>query len=136
MKESGEEAEKAILKYKKILNAVKEKMVDEEVIASIMMEYPKEEDKTREGEKKIVRENAHYRAQRKSTERNLFEEDREYILSDKSMDLTIVLDNRTLQVDNMIAVGRYIAKWQAQRKRETTLEDGRVEIWRKMLITS
>ena len=32
--------------------------------------------------------------------------------------------------------GRYIAKWQAQRKRETTLEDGRMEIWRKMLITS
>ena len=95
-----------------------------------------ENDKVNRCEERIVRENAHYRAQRESTEKNLFEDDRDYILSDNPMDLNVVFGNRTLRVDNMISVGRYIAKWQAQRKRETTLEDGRIEIWRKMLITS
>ena len=48
MKESGEEAEKLQVSYKNILKAVKEKMIDDDVVNKIMMEYPKELDKTRE----------------------------------------------------------------------------------------
>ena len=47
LKESGEEAEKLKSSYKKILKDVKEKMINEEVIESIMEKFPKDLDKTR-----------------------------------------------------------------------------------------
>ena len=48
MRATGEEAEKMKSSYKKILKDVKEKMVNEDVVDSIMKEYPKKLDITRE----------------------------------------------------------------------------------------
>jgi hypothetical protein len=48
MKEGGEEADKIQSSYKKILKDIKEKMVNEEAVESIMKQYPKELDTTRE----------------------------------------------------------------------------------------
>ena len=57
-------------------------------------------------------------------------------MSDDPIQWEKIFKNQTLRLDNMIGIGRYLGKWRGQLKQGTTLEDGRIEIWRKMIISS
>ena len=79
-------------------------------------------------ENKVTRENVHCKAMRRSVKRNLLEPDYDYLLSNDGMIIeeSGSLMHKTLRLDAILGI----------KKGPTTLEEGRMESRRKMLITS
>ena len=66
----------------------------------------------------MTRENVHYKEMRRSVKRNLFEPDYEYLLRSYEMITkeSGSLMHKTLRLDTILGIGRYLAKWNLKRK--------------------
>ena len=86
----------------------------------------------------MTRENVHYKEMRRSVKRNLFEPDYDYLLRNYEMITkeSGSLMHKTLRLDNILAIGRYLATLGANKKGLMTLKDGMMDFLRKMLIKS
>ena len=86
----------------------------------------------------MTRENVHYKEMRRSVKRILFEPDYEYLLRSYEMITkeSGSLMHKTLRLDNILAIGRYLATLGANKKGLMTLKDGMMDFLRKMLIKS
>ena len=86
-----------------------------------------------------MRENETYKAMRKRTKKNLFDPTYEYKLSNEIMQKEGMkwASSQTLRTTRMLAVGRYVVKWIGSKKdKKMTLEEARMEMWRKMIMCS
>ena len=86
---------------------------------------------------KILRENETYRAMRKRIKKNLFDGSHEYKLTDEGLNKEDMkwATSETLRTTRMLAIGRYIIKWIGTLKGwNMSLENARIEMWRKMII--
>ena len=83
----------------------------------------------------ILRENETYKAIKKRTRKNLFDPRYEYKLGEEGFDREHDkwATSGTLRTNRMLAIGRYVVKFAGLAKGKTmTLEEARMEMWRKM----
>ena len=107
-------------------------------------EDPKEDQKKFEtGSKKqiwnILRENETYKAMKKRTKKNLFDPKYEYKLGEDGLNKEHLkwATSETLRTTRMLAIGRYVVKCVGIAKgKAMSLEEARMEMWRKMVISS
>ena len=102
-----------------------------------------EEQKFKLGNKKqvlnILRENETYKAMKRRTRKNLFDPHYTYKLSEEGFDRDTSkwATSMSLRTSRMLSIGRYVVKFAGLAKGETmTLEESRMEMWRKMVIGS
>ena len=86
----------------------------------------------------MTRKNVHYKEIRKNIKRNLFKPDYDYLLRTYEMITkeSRSLMHKTLRLDTILAIERYLATLGANKKGLMTLKDGMMDFLRKMLIKS
>ena len=88
---------------------------------------------------KILRENETYKAMKKRTKNNIFQGSHEYKLNDEGLNREDMkwATTETLRTTRMLALGRFVIKWiGALEGKKMSLEEARMEMWRKMIISS
>ena len=87
----------------------------------------------------ILRENETYKAMRKRAKKNLFDPHRDYSLDNTGFTKEGCewATKMSLRTNRMLAVGRYVVLFTQLAKGESiTLEEARIEMWRKMILSS
>merc|ERR1711954_493572 len=87
----------------------------------------------------ILRENETYKAMRKRAKKNLFDPQHDYSLAGVGFNKEACewATSMSLRTNRMLAVGRYVVLFTQLAKGESiTLEEARMEMWRKMILSS